>query len=216
MPTMQKMVVSKTVKGKDGKGAYVPVGTVAYWLPSLEDTGLSGFSPAPDSEEEGIKNGVYVEDGTPAYADERHQFIFNALRAAVKSINKNRLVKDSVTLKDGANAPIDWETLLEKGQRGGNAEALAFLRDLKDAFATWLLTTGKSEKVRKALQIYFNSPDTLSIQDDATKGKVIVYVEHFATQLDATVLEKAQKHIQKLIDACEPEADNEDDPEDQM
>lgn len=219
MATTQKMTVSKTVKGKDGKGAYVPVGEVSYWLPALEDTGLTGFAPAADNEDEGIKNGVYTEDGTPAYADERHQFLFNALHAAVKGINKNRLIKDSVTLKDGANAPIDWETLLEKGQRGGNAEALQFLRELKESFATWLLTTGKSEKVRKALQIYFNGPDTLSIQDDATKDKVVIYLENFSTMLadtDLIMLEKAQKHLQKLLDAAEPSVTKDENPEDQM
>lgn len=205
MAVTLKMDVSKTVKNAQGKGVYEKIGEVSYWLPTLEDTGLSGF--VVDSSEEAQKESK--ESGLPVYKDAKHNFILSAIHAAVKGINKNRLIPETVTLKEGMEAPLDWDSLMAVGQRGGNAAALAALRELKEKFAAYLLTTGKSEKVRKALQAYFNSPDTLAVQDEGNKAKVEKYIVAFASSLDEAALLKHKNHLAKLEDALSTEAEEE-------
>ena len=197
MAVTLKMEVSKTVKGSNGKGVYERIGEVSYWLPTLEDTSLTGFEL--DTSEEAQKE--QKESGVPVYKDAKHNFIMASIHAAVKGVNKNRLMPETVTWKEGSIIPLDWESLMAVGQRGGNGAALAALRELKEKFNAYLLTTGKSEKVRKALSAYFASPDTLAVQDQSNKEKVEKYILAFASSLTAEALEKHKNHLAKLESA---------------
>lgn len=175
-------------KGKNGK--YEPIGKVEYFIPTLEACGIQ-------AEVEGI------EDGLPTYKDDKMQWLFNAAVAAIKAKARNALIPQSIDIKPGQSIAADWDMLLAEGVRGG--DALATARDLKQAFAAFVATLDKSAKVKETLVVMFGNKKSLATQSANNKSKFSEYLQSFAEVCEEGLLERGQKYVQDLLDACEEE-----------
>ena len=114
-----KMEVSKKENG-----AYVRQGEIEVSYPLLNELGLSVEAEKND------------EEGFPIYTDEKVQYVFDAVLAAVKAQARNKLVSGTATLKPGLSIASTVEELLESG--GNKGDALAAVREFLAAFKAWL------------------------------------------------------------------------------
>lgn len=184
--------VNKKVANKFQK-----VGEVAIYCPTLEDAGLTGAARQKD---EG-GNDVY-EDGLPVYQDKSHNWIQGAILSQVKAQARNKLVSGTATLKDGQAIATDWDTLTAEGERGGNGDALAVVREVKAAFAKHVASLGKSQKAQETLTTLFGSKQSLALQSPDNKAKMEQYVTAFAETLDEAQLARYMKYLEGITAAC--------------
>lgn len=185
-----QMPVSKTEKVA-GKNQYVEVGKVAIHYPTLEE--IAGYCS-------GAKQVKVDEDGVPEYESPIANWIQSAVLASAKASARNKLVSGSIEVKEGLKIPETWEDFTAETGRSG--EALAIGREAKAEFAEWISKQGKSEAVTRTLITYFNNRAALELQSAGNKAKVQTYVETFAESLTAEKLERLQRPIQAVIDAC--------------
>lgn len=178
------MEVSKKIDG-----AYVAQGKIEVFYPTLNELGLTVESTKND------------EEGFPVYADEKVQYVFDAVLAAVKAQARNKLVSGTATLKAGLSIASTIEELLESG--GNKGDALAANREFLAAFKAWLPTTGKSEKVQAAVYELARNRASVAMQPDDKKSKFAVYLSDFAETLDAEKAARFTRPLVALNDACE-------------
>lgn len=187
MKTFNMIVSKKDEKTKK----YVEVGTVPVTVPTLAD--IVGFITAAKETGE--------EEGVPVYDLPEANFVMGALLASVKANARNKLVSGTATVKDGLKVPETWAEFTAEGVRGGG-EALAIIREAKSAFADWMSKQGKSEAVVNTLVTLFGNKAALTLQAQGNKDKVKAYVEAFAADLSEAELDRMQRPIQAVIDAC--------------
>lgn len=192
----QDMVISK--RGPDG---FEPVGKITIFIPTMEDMGITVETKGEDDE------------GLPVYADDRVQWTYKALVAAVKAKARNALVSGTAQLKPGQSIADTVEAIIAEGQRGGGGEALAAIRELKKAYAAWISSLGLSAKAVAMHIQYFGNREALSLQDNSMKEKVQARVVSFAEQLDADMLQAGKNYLDSVLQACEPD-DDDDLPDD--
>lgn len=176
------MEVSKKVNG-----AYEKVGDVAIYYPLLSEL---GFDVEPTGKD---------DDGLPTY-DDKAQYAFDAVFAAVKANARNKLVSGTVQLKDGLKIAETVEELMAAGERSG--AALQNLRDFMNSFKAWLPSTGKDSKTQAALFDLVSSRKSLAIASDTIKGKVSGYLAQFAESMSAEDAAKYERILTALDDAC--------------
>lgn len=176
--------VSKKVNGQ-----YEKVGEVVVNYPLLAEL---GFDVEPSGKD---------DDGLPTYSDEKAQYVFDAVFAAVKAAARNKLVSGTATLKDGNKIAETVAELLTTGERNG--AALQNLRDLLNIFKEWLPSTGKDSKTQAALYDLVSNRKALGLASDVVKGKVAGYIAQFAESLDAEQAAKYERILVALNDACE-------------
>lgn len=181
-----KMEVSKTENKK-----YVKVGEVAVHFPSLEE--CAGFV-------QGAKVVKVADDGIPEYESAEANWIMTAILSYAKANARNKLVSGTIEVKDGLKIPETWAEFTAETGRSG--EALAILREAKAEFTDWISKQGKSEAVTKVLITLFNNRAALELQTPANKAKMLGYVESFAESLSPEKLERMQKPIENVLDAC--------------
>lgn len=195
-----QMVVSK--KGDDGK--YVPVGSVDVFYPLLEEL---GFGVKPEKWEAQDKDGktIVVEAGSdnamPVYADEKVQFVFESVWAAVKAMARNRLMPQSATLKDGLKIAETIEELLEAGG-GRSGEALAIRREFFKSFKDFLGTLGKSAAYVAGMYDIASNVKGLPLQSKARKDAVLGLVEKYISTTSADLVAKYQKTLDSIVEGC--------------
>lgn len=177
------------VSKKEG-GAYVKQGEIQIFYPLLSELGLSVEPEKMD------------EEGFPVYADEKVQYVFDAVLAAVKAQARNRLVSGTATLKPGLAIASTVEELLESG--GNKGDALAAVREFLAAFKAWLPKTGKSEKVQAAVYELARNKSAVSIQSDEKKEKFSKYLTDFAETLDEAQATRFSRPLIALGEACAP------------
>ncbi len=192
---MQKFTMTVSKK-EDGK--YVKQGDISVFYPLLSEMGLSVDPKETD------------EEGFPVYADEKVQFVFDALLAAVKANARNKLVSGTVQLKDGLSIAETVEQLLESGGAGNKGEALAIVREMLAAFKAWLPTTGKSAKVQEAVLGLASNKKSLMLQPADKKEKFLGYLGNFAQSLTPEQAAKFSRPMLALEEAAQ-EADGLDD-----
>lgn len=173
----------------DGTNQYVKQGDVVVYYPTLKELGI---------EIEESKNDA---DGFPVYADEKVQYVFDAVLAAVKAQARNKLVSGTATLKPGLSIASTVDELLESG--GNKGDALAAAREFLAAFKAWLPTTGKSEKVQAAVYELARNKAAVSIQSDEKKQKFSVYLGNFAESLTEEQAARFSRPLLALNEACE-------------
>ena len=183
--------VSKKVAGKFAK-----VGDVSIFVPTLE---AAGFTAERQLDEKGAE---VVEDGLPVYKSEAHNWIQGAMLAQVKAQARNKLVSGTATLKDGQAIASDWATLTAEGERGGNGDALAVVREVKAAFAKHVASLGKSQKAQDTLTTLFGSKQSLALQSPENKSKMEQYVSDFAATLDEANTNRFMKYLEGIATAC--------------
>ena len=174
---------------KKKNGAYVKAGEITIYYPLLSELGLS-VDPVKSDEED-----------FPIYADEKVQYVFDAVLAAVKAQARNRLVSGTATLKPGLAIASTVEELLESG--GNKGDALAAIREFLAAFKAWLPKTGKSEKVQSAVYELARNKSSVSLQSDDKKEKFAVYLSGFAATLNAEQVARFSRPLLALNEACE-------------
>lgn len=181
---------------------HVKVGEVEIYVPTLDCFGIMA-----EVKEVG-------DDNLPVYADEKMDYLFSAVLAAVKAKARNSLVSGTADLKPGVTIPADFTTLLAEAQRGGGAEALAVVRDLKAKMQHWIATVQKkSAGTVKLVCDLFASRQALALQSEANRQKMQGYISDFAAWLadeDVELLEKGQKYIESLLAAASTEITTED------
>lgn len=178
-----KMEVSKKENG-----AYVSVGTVDVYYPLLSELGLPVEPNGKD------------EEGFPTYSDERVQYVFDAVLAAVKAAARNKLVTGTAELKEGNKIAETVEELLATGQRGG--EALETRRAFLAAFKSWLPSLGKSAGFNTGIYDLVSSTKNLPYMSDARKKAVLGYVTQFASTLSADDVAKYSRILTQIDEAC--------------
>ena len=179
-----KMEVSKKENG-----AYVKQGEIQIFYPLLAELGLAVEPSKNDGE------------GFPIYSDEKVQYVFDAVLAAVKAQARNRLVSGTATLKPGLTIASTVEELLESG--GNKGDALAAVREFLAAFKAWLPKTGKSEKVQAAVYELARNKASVALQSDDKKAKFAVYLASFAETLNAEQVARFSRPILALSESCE-------------
>jgi hypothetical protein len=183
-------------------GKHEPVGKVDIGVPLLKAFGF-------DAEIESIG-----EDALPVYKDEKADWLFSAVVAAVKAKARNALVSGTAELKPEASIAMDFEALLAEGKRGGGAEALAVVRDLKAKMSFWIASVQKKSAGTCAfIQGLFANRQALSLQSEANRTKMVGYINDFAGWLaeeDLELLEKGQKYLDSLLAAAEVQATTDD------
>lgn len=187
------MIVSEKEKDASGVGKYVPRGSVEVFYPTLEDMGLT--SPVKE----------YSEEGFPVYADDKAQFVFDGLLAAVKANARNKLevVNGTVKLKEGLTIPDTTEALLESG--GGNTgAALAAIREFNAAFKAFMAKSGKSVAIQAAVCNFMANPATISIvQDTEKKEKIRNYLLSFAETITSEQATAWAKRMELINSNCD-------------
>lgn len=179
--------ISKTVDKKRQ-----PVGEIVVTIPVLED-----ILPFVTSKITG------EEDGLPVYESDEANYVMSALAAYTKAAARNKLIAGTATLKDGLSIPTDWAGLCAEGDRGGNGAALAILREVKSAFADYAKTLGKSEAATAMMVSLFGNRTALESQTIQNKQKMKAYVESFIETLEADALERFQRPLENVIEACD-------------
>lgn len=178
------MEVSKKVDG-----AYVKQGDVTVYYPLLNELGLSVDSTKNDA------------DGFPVYADEKVQYVFEAVLAAVKAQARNKLVSGTATLKAGLSIASTVEELLASG--GNQGDALAAVREFLAAFKAWLPKTGKAQKTQEAIYELARNRASVTLQTADKKEKFAAYLQQFAETLDAEQAARFGRPLMALNEACE-------------
>lgn len=201
--TTVKMEVSKTNKAT---GKREPLGFVDIFVPTLADAGIKDAVQAVDEK----KAPLFDDDGLPVYTADEHNWLQNSILAQVKSQARNRIVPQSLSLKDGAKIATNWEELTAESTGAGNPAALIANRELKGLFGAWVASLGKSAQAQTLITTLFGNRDALRSQDATTKDKMAAYVADFATTLSAEALTKYEKGIQTVLDICETTAEAED------
>lgn len=191
-----EMIVSE--KGLvNGKNQYVPRGKVAVPYPTLEDLDITAI----------VKE--TTEEGFPIYQEEKHNFLFDALLAAVRASARNKLtiVNGVVQCKEGLNIADTLESLMEAGTAGGNGKALQDIRDFVNAFRAYMATTGKSSGVQAAVVAFADKPATISLVEDASKReKIAAYVGDFVATISEEDAARWNRRITQIADACSNES----------
>ena len=208
------MVVSKkeevTAANGEKKNEYVKKGEVEVFYPLLSELGFAVepimeemMEVGTDSNGNKIDRKVIVpkedEDGFPSYKDEKAQYVFDAVLAAVKSAARNKLVTGTATIKPGLSIASTIEELMEGGNKG---DALAATREFLAAFKAWLPLTKKSEKVQAAVYDLAKNKAGLSLQPDDKKEKFLVYITDFTTTLNAEQATRFERALTALEEAC--------------
>lgn len=190
-----KIEVNKKVNGK-----YAKVGEQSIFVPILHLALSALGSPEIAKDKDGAD--VY-EDGLPVYTKDEHNWVQGAMLAQVKAQARNKLVPGTADVKAGQAIATDWPSLTAEGERVGNPEALAAIREAKADFAAWVATLGKSAGAQATMNTLFANKQALSLQTPENKAKIAKYVEDFATSLDETKLERYMKYLDSVTAACE-------------
>lgn len=178
---------------KKEEGEYKEVGQVAVYYPLLNELGLSVEASGKD------------EEGFPTYADEKVQYVFDAVLAAVKATARNRLVSGTATLKDGNKIAETIEELLATGERSG--EALKIRREYFASFKAWLPTLGKSAAWVQGIYDIVSNSKNLPYQSQARKDAIVGYLAAHADTLsaeDVSRFERVLLSLNELAQTADP------------
>ena len=114
------------------------------------------------------------------------------------------LESQSTAFKDNGTAPADFAALLAEGKRGGAGQYMAMMSELRKAFAAYVDTLGKSAATKKVVCDAFANPEGVALAAEDMRTKFAVYFNGFVEACDnAELLERGQKHLEKLLAACE-------------
>jgi len=142
---------------------------------------------------------VYSSD-SPLDADVVN-WLQSAILAKIKVKGSNQLVTGTNKLMDGKAFAIDFETLLESGERGGAHQRLK--AESVVAFVAYLTGLGKSTQVVEGFRAMFRQPaDVLSHQPEKYKMRMQEYLTGFASSLSAENVERYKKFLVAVEDAA--------------
>lgn len=198
-----QMVVSVT-EGTKGNRARKEIGKVEIYTPSLTEIAKI----IVDAKETGKDE----KDGLPVYETQEANWVFSAIHNAVKMAARNKIdvAGNVVRMKDGLTIADNMADLTEEGQRGGNGEGLAIVREAKAAFSDWVATLGKSETTAAFITTMFSNRAALATQPAHVKEKMSTYVIDFAAQLTDEQMERFTRPLEAVQASCAVVANVED------
>lgn len=179
--------VMKVSKKEDGE--YKEVGEVTVFYPLLSELGLPVEPSGKD------------EEGFPTYADERVQYVFDAVLAAVKATARNRLQSGTATLKEGNTIAETVEALLATGERSG--EALKTRREYFASFKAWLPSLGKAAAFNTAVYDIVSNVKNIQYQTAKRKANILQLITDHAASLSAEDAARFERIIVQIGEACE-------------
>ena len=127
--------ISETVKNGD-KNERKEIGKVEYLVPMLDEFGLTGETKTDD-------------DGEVSYVDTKLDWLYCAVKAAVRSLLVSRLEPRSVKFREGYTAWTDFATMV--ATTGNRGAALVLRREFISSFTSFIAKLGKSEKWSSAM-----------------------------------------------------------------
>lgn len=167
LPLNKTVETGKLDKNGKKEKERIQVGYSEVPYPSLADFGITA-EQAKDKE----GKPEVGEDGIPIYAEDRFDWLQQAVASAVASKVRNYFVQGIKTLPSKENKtnvmvpdsgkmlPVDFETLTAESARSG--EALKLRREAKAAFEAYLQKNNKPAAVVQALgELFFNSARVL-------------------------------------------------------
>jgi len=193
-----QMVVSKKENGE-----YVKVGEVAVFYPLLSELGLN-VEPASyetyDKDNKPVAAAADNVEAFPVYADEKVQYVFDAVLAAVKATARNRLVSGTANLKPDNTIADTIEALLATGERSG--EALKQRREYFNSFKAWLPSTGKSAPWCLGMFDIVSNVKNIPYQSEARKATVKDLIAQHAATLDTDSIAKWERIMTQIDENC--------------
>jgi len=187
------MVVSKR-ENKEFK----KVGEVDIFVPPVSEiTAVTATAEIKKGED-----GKDMEDeGLPVFTDDRMNWLYGAVYAAVKAQARNKLQPGTATLKDNNKIATNWDELVAEGVRDG--AGLKIARECKAAFAEWVSKQGLSEAAGNTLITLFGNKAALQLQSHGTKEKVKARILAFGESLSEEDAEKFNRPVSSVLEACE-------------
>lgn len=189
---------------KKEDGQYKKVGEVTLFYPLLSELGLA-VDPAKwektNDKGEQVAAGEGEDGAFPVYADERVQYAFDAILAAVKATARNRLQSGTATLKPDNKIAETIEELLATGERSG--EALKQRREYFASFKAWLPSLGKSAAYVQAVFDVTSNVKNIPYQTEQRKGNIKALVTQHAATLSAEQAVLWERTMTSIVEACE-------------
>ena len=178
---------------KKENGAYVKVGDVEVFYPLLNELGINIEATGED------------DKGFATYEDERVQYVYDAVVAAVKASARNKLVSGTVELKDGNKIAETIEELLAAGERSGAALALRreFFADLKAFMPTSAVCAGKSQAFVAGLFDLIQNVKGICNQSPARKNLINEVIAGLIGSLTAEKLAKYERTLAQIAEQVE-------------
>jgi len=208
-----KLELSKTVptgkldkKGKPEKERIV-VGYAMVPYPSLADFGITAIQAKDEKDGKPLVG----DDGIPVYADDKHDYLQQAIAASVAAKVRNYFsgtIKAKPAKEDlvailspdaGKQLPVDFETLTAESARSG--EALKIRREAKADFEAFLQGKNKKANVVAALgELFYNSARVLGSASPKYVEALGMHCEDWSKGLTA---EKQARFAPKLAELNE-------------
>ena len=194
-----KMEVTQSVTIA-GKTKREPVGEVTIFVPTLFNL-ISTAVAVMDS-----KTGkeLLTDEGLPVYTDDSLNFIQSSILASVKASARNKLTPKTANLKDGLSIATTWAELTAESA-GNNGVHLVIIREVKDLFAKFVATLGKTATVQANITKAFNNAELLASSSADVKGKLLNYISDFVDTLNEEAQTKYNKYLTKIAEAASSE-----------
>lgn len=193
---------------KKENGAYVKVGEVQVYYPLLSELGLA-VEPSKyvtyDKDNKEQDATADTPESFPIYADERVQYVMDAVLAAVKASARNKLVSGTVEFKDGNKIAETVEELLASGERSG--EALKIRREFLSAIKGFLPSLGKSPAYQAQLYDIISNIKGINSQSTDRKALISDVVGKFAETLTPENLTRFSRTLEQIAEQIETECE---------
>jgi hypothetical protein len=187
------MELSERQETSKGVRENVKVGECTISYPVLEDFGIDAEH---DSNAEAERK---AGDVIPIYSDVRMQWLFDSVIARVQAIARSKFLKGK--LRDGTEVPVDFNTLLEKGERGG--EFLKIKAEAKASFTKYLEAAGKSAQVQAVFVSLFINPESLVTCETKFADALMSHLGKWIPTLADTDASRFVKIISKVQESYE-------------
>ena len=175
-------VISETVE-KGGKKERQEIGKIEYLVPMLDEFGLTGETKTDD-------------DGEVSYVDTKLDWLYCAVKAAVRSLLVSRLEPRSVKFREGYTAWTDFATMV--ATTGNRGAALVLRREFISSFTSFIAKLGKSEKWSNAMVGFASNAKALAGTTVGNKEVFQKNLNKFFDQLTEDEQEKFSGIIAEL------------------
>ena len=174
--------ISETVE-VGGKRERQEIGKVEYLVPMLDEFGLTSEAKTDD-------------DGEVSYVDPKLDWLYCAVKAAVRSLLVSRLEPRSVRFREGYTAWTDFATMVAtSGNRGAG---LVLRREFIASFTSFIAKLGKSEKWSNAMVGFASNAKALAGTTVGNKEVFQKNLNKFFDQLTEDEQEKFSGIIAEL------------------
>ena len=174
--------ISETIE-KGGKKERQEIGKIECLVPMLDEFGLTGETKTD-------------EDGEVTYTDQKQEWLWGAVKSAVRSLLVSRLEPRSVKFREGYSAWTDFNSMVAtSGNRGA---ALVLRREFITAFTAFIAKLGKSEKWSNAMVAFASNAKALAGTTGTNKEVFQKNLNQFFDGLEKADQEKFANIIAEL------------------